>query len=463
MASERIGGWLLSGALALFGCSATDTDTAESGSSEPGDDLAWAEGKADGADPASVEKAFSSTDTVSCANAAGLLPPFDAGAGGTWLTRDTPHFFVQYKKTGADRVAAAWLDLSPHNGHPDFVDAVAEGAEQAHSRFVGELGYPDPGKTTIYLKDADGYFGYMSQGVVVVDNDSYAFKISRHFLRATVAHEYFHVLQAELAENWSEQDHWLTESSAVWAEQDAMDLWGGFVGGFVRDTVVAGRLKQGVHRSLLNNDPVFAANLGYATYLFEQFLVERTGDPGVVKRLFELMGQGQSALGATDQMLNERGLDLESTFREWTAWNYLIGSRDDGKHYSDGKSVFHGLASSHVEKTFSSPPSAWQTTSTPPELLAANYVEVGIAKGTTSLHLEIDPLGKQRMGLTTLGRHRTDGKWSTIHHPAADGASALDLDVSALDRVVLVVQHLLSDDVSVSQKPVAYRYRATPK
>lgn len=447
-------------ALSALGCSAAEPSD-PSGPADPEDELFWSDGKADSVGSTNVAKAFSTNDTVSCANAAGLLPPFGTSDGGSWLTLDTKHFTVHYRKTTADRVAAAWLDLSPHDGHPDFVNEIADGAEQAHARFVGELDYPDPGKTTIYVKDAKGYFGYMSQGVVVVDNDSYAFKISRQFLRATVAHEYFHVLQLALAKSWSEQDHWLTESSAVWAEQEATDLWGGFVGGFVRDTVAASRLKKGVHESLLSNEPVLAANLGYATFLWEQFLVEKTGDAGVVKRTFELMGDGQSALGATNAMLEERGESLEGAFREWTAWNYLVGSRDDGAHYSDGKSLFHGLTSSRVERAHKTPPSTWQTTTTPPALLGANYVELDVSKGTMTFRIEVEPQGEQLLGLTTLGRRRSDGKWITTHHPALGGPSEVELPAAELDRVVLVVQHLLSDDVSVSQKPVSYRYRAS--
>ena len=449
---------MLVASLGGAGCASSDADSE--------DYLAWGGGKEDGvetASPAALERAFPEGDSCGCANATSLLPPFGPIEDTSWKRLETDHFSVLYRTDGPDRVVASWLDLIPKDGHPDFINEVAKGAEAGYSRFIGGLGYADPGKTTIYVKDAKEFFGYENAGTVVIDNDSFAFRISRHFLRATVAHEYFHVLQEKLAGGtWTDQDRWLTESAAVWAEQEATGLWGGFVGAFVRDAVVAGRLKQGVHESLLSNEPVFAANLGYSTFLWEQFLVERLGDPGVVKRSFELMHGGRSALSAVDDMLKERGTSIEAEFREWTTWNYLVGNRDDGAHYSDGHDIFHGLTSSHVEATYKTPPADFQTTKTLPALLGANYIEFAVSSSAVTFTIDVEGEGNRLVGLSTLGKRRSDGAWITVHHPASTTAQSVQVDhAGQFDKIVLVVQHLIARDPSVSQRPMSYRYRAT--
>ncbi|MBK7580743.1 MAG: hypothetical protein IPI67_11105 [Myxococcales bacterium] len=62
--------------IAAAACSVSTASEPDSdGPVGPDDELSWSEGKADSADSASLAKAFSDTDTVSCANAVGPLPP----------------------------------------------------------------------------------------------------------------------------------------------------------------------------------------------------------------------------------------------------------------------------------------------------------------------------------------------------------------------------------------------------
>jgi hypothetical protein len=72
--------------------------------------------------------------------------------------------------------------------------------------------------------------------------------------------------------------------------------------------------------------------------LWPEFLIERTGDPGVFRLVGEEMtARGGPPLVATDQVLARRyGLTLDQAFREYLVWNLLTGSRDDGRHYTLG-------------------------------------------------------------------------------------------------------------------------------
>ncbi len=458
---------LLFALVPLLACS-THNAPADSQQPDPNsdDDLMWGGGKADSYDEASSEalldRAIPRDNAVACANATGAASATDDGSAWQELDPEGGHFRIMYRRSGPDRVVAEWLDLSPHNGHPDFVDEVAKGATQAYQKFHDELGYGVPvGPTVIYIKDAKEYFGYESGGAVVVDNDSFAFKISRHFLRATVAHEYFHVLEEIQAGSWGNQDEWLTESSAVWAEQQATGLFDGFVGGFIRDVLLSDRLQYGIAESWTATSPARAVNYPYASFLFEQFLVEKYGDPNIVRELFAAMRTNSNSLDAARAVLANRGTTFEDEFMDLCAWNYLVGNRDDGQHYHDGKQFFHGLSSSSVLAKHSVPVD-WQESKSPPDIFAVNYVEFDIPNGSATVSFEVEANQYADWRLSTLAHSRDTGSWVALHQPIGSGPSrsiALD-NASNFDRAVLIVGHLGAYlDVNVSRLPL--RYRAT--
>jgi hypothetical protein len=429
---------------------------------EPRDQVYWdQEGKAD--DPAVEDQlpdAFDEEDPLACGNASldeADLPAIEGKMDSTeeWKILETEHFRIRYQTDGDNEVLASFLDLKPHDGVPDFVNHVATGAEEGYAKYIDEWGLPpDDGRTPIWIKDAQGYFGYVSQGQIVMDNDSFAFAISRHFLRATVAHEYFHVVQHNLAGNWPAQDSWFTEASAVWAEQQSLGLWDGLVGGFIRDLLLTDRLRKNLDKSLTEKELL---NGPYSTFVFPQFLAERFDGHRTIAELFRKVREGNSILAATSAIAEEAGTDFDTIFREYTVWNYLVGSRDDGQHYSDGRSFFHRVASSKVEASHGRLPEEWQDSESTPERYAASYVELDVPGDAAAINVEVEANAGLNWAVSLLIKR--DDVWETRHPEAASGGShsLLVEDLADADRLVLVVQQL----GSLPTAALHFRYRAS--
>src|SRR3989442_1625256 len=72
--------------------------------------------------------------------------------------------------------------------------------------------------------------------------------------------------------------------------------------------------------------------------LWPLFLAERAGDPSIVRQVWEeTAAQGLDPLAATDAVLRRSGSTLLDALREFAAWNVFTGERDDGQHYSSGR------------------------------------------------------------------------------------------------------------------------------
>jgi hypothetical protein len=134
-------------------------------------------------------------------------------------------------------------DKSPANGIPDFVEEVAIAAAQSYAVENGTLGWNTPlpdgrkgsrngkgtnGEVDIYLDNlGSGLFGYATTdrgggkaqrkpGYLVLDNDYDGFQgVPLDLMRATMAHEYNHVVQFAYD---LDLDGWMFESTATWME-----------------------------------------------------------------------------------------------------------------------------------------------------------------------------------------------------------------------------------------------------
>jgi len=74
--------------------------------------------------------------------------------------------------------------------------------------------------------------------------------------------------------------------------------------------------------------------------LWPLFLAERTGDPGIVRRIWAEMAAGGGTLAAADTVLKQGyGLTLPAALREMVIWNLHTGQRDDGQHYSAARQM----------------------------------------------------------------------------------------------------------------------------
>ena len=139
----------------------------------------------------------------------------------------TKHAVIHYVRSGKDRPSIADANK---NGHPDYVDAVGEAADEAIGAFVA-FGFkrvlPDSAggntKPDIYIKNLPGgiygasvpHTGAIGGSFVVLDNKLRAVKgrPSVGSLRHTVAHELFHVVQFSYTPN-GEIPTWVAEGMA---------------------------------------------------------------------------------------------------------------------------------------------------------------------------------------------------------------------------------------------------------
>ena len=220
---------------------------------------------------------------------AGEQDTADLALGATWtptatLTRrcvDSPggRFRVHYVTSahGGDQPPSE--DVAPLNGIPDYVEMVAARADTSWDVQNEGLGWPAPksdgskgnngpgcsaGGTDIYLADLANpdvgvLYGYAApddtssscnrppfkcSAYLVLDNDyaepEYGYEGEPDVpLSVTTAHEYNHILQFNLDSN---QDAWMLESTAVWAEEktfpDADDWIVAFMDRWARDAEI---------------------------------------------------------------------------------------------------------------------------------------------------------------------------------------------------------------------------------
>lgn len=166
-------------------------------------------------------------------------------------TLDTEHFRVHYTLRGQDAVDPEDGD---HNGHPDYVDAVARTLEYVRRVQVEQFGWvAPPGDGTwggdsrydVYLHNLEDALGYVDAGapetivgdnpnspgvvesragfsVMGLDNDySDAEGDPLATMRATAAHEFHHAIQAGY--DAEEPMDWLWEATATWMQDEVYD------------------------------------------------------------------------------------------------------------------------------------------------------------------------------------------------------------------------------------------------
>src|SRR2546428_541602 len=119
-----------------------------------------------------------------------------------------------------------------------------------------------------------------------------------------------------------------------WAEASASFLTLLTTGDFrAHEAALRARL-QGAGRGLATDGIL----LMEGSLLWPLFLAERAGDPSIVRQVWEeTAAQGLDPLAATDAVLRRSGSTLLDALREFAAWNVFTGDRDDGQHYSSGR------------------------------------------------------------------------------------------------------------------------------
>ena len=248
------------------------------------------------------------------------------------------------------------------NGRPDQVDETIQALRKVWRVEVRELGYraprPDHGPragqgpnrgTDVYLADigAGGAFGYCTTdhrspaqrrrrtapAYCVLDDDFSKGQFRRpsvhgeDALKVTAAHEFFHAIQ--FAYGYSHRDQWLREGTAVWMEGE---VYGGVHANY--DYLDESPLGQ----PDVPLDAFGGSDIGqspeYGAWIFWRFLSEYLGTPDVVRSVWEQVGRGRSAWGATAHAVrrpaahcllqNHCGVPtLGAAIAEFQFWNLL--------------------------------------------------------------------------------------------------------------------------------------------
>lgn len=245
-------------------------------------------------------------------------------------------FKVHYHTSGSNAVPILDKD---GNGIPDFVDAVIEAAEKSLAVFRS-LGYRDPHLDTgidgpefdIYLMDVTprniyGETFFPPDVYMIIDNDFsgsiYTTK-GADGARVTVAHELHHAVQFSYTTTLRDPFFW--EATSTYFESvvypDIKDYLQ-YLPDFFAHPEYSFNKRDGWHE--------------YGLAIWNHY-TEKKFDGSVLRRAWEIIGAGQSALDALDNSLKEKGADFNSALGEFYAWNCFTGTRADTvRFYDDGR------------------------------------------------------------------------------------------------------------------------------
>lgn len=307
--------------------------------------------------------------------AAGVVRPSNA------LYFDSPegHFRIHYDVIGSKAVPTADTNA---NSIPDYVEHVADYADSTWRQQIVQYGYLTPpsddtvgggtGLYDIYCQNIP-YYGYTQPETAgpAAWNDWTSFiAIHNNFIgfppntdpdgnqlgaaKVTVAHEFFHAVQfgydvGEMA--------WWMEQTSTWMEDEVFDtvndnynyLTGVFYYPQIPLTFMDGWRE-------------------YAYFIWPRFLSEVYGD-SLIHSIWGLC-KTTNAIYAFDSVLFDFSSSRDQSFGDFTTWNWITNTRDDGLHYEEGAAY----PAVNVMRSHASYPVGPQTTTKEPGGLASNYI-----------------------------------------------------------------------------------------
>lgn len=225
-----------------------------------------------------------------------------------------------------DRNAPDRVDLVDDNanGRPDVVDDALAGAAAARRLLVGQLELPNPGGIEIVL----ARLGSGTEGVSVpvagrpsrtriwLDPSVRGGAIG---IRSAAEHQYAHAVAAAagLDPAWG-------EAFATWT---SLALEGAFDDRTLG--LIAGRLGS-MREGLVAQDPEIAGgNAAWFSFLHDAY------GATAVKLAVEELGRGGSDQAALDRAIRRAtGEAIDTALRDFQIWSLLVGSRDDGRHFT---------------------------------------------------------------------------------------------------------------------------------
>ena len=254
---------------------------------------------------------------------AALAAPAPRPDARTFTTSDG-RFVIRYAPS-SEPVARRGAD-----GAPESIERLAEALSAARSWLVDTLGYPDPvsgpqALTVDLVPLGRGLEGFTLPARTAPQPTAPALVLDANLpedrLLPAALHQVAHLSLVQIARS----EPWWNEATAAWLTLSATsDLES------QRGSVQTRLLKSS------SGLPVDTLQAMQGGLLWPLFLAERTGDPSVVRQVWEEMAGGVSdPLRAADAILERNyGLGLRSALREKSIWDLFTGGRDDGVHYS---------------------------------------------------------------------------------------------------------------------------------
>jgi hypothetical protein len=314
------------------------------------------------------------------------------------------------------------------NGRPDVVDAALSGLARAQRLLVGQLELPSPGPVEIVL----GRLGAGVEGISVPGsgrtNHSQIWldpgaRGGAAGVRRAAEHQYAHAIAAiaGLDPGWG-------EAFAAWT---ALALDG------ASDDRLLGSV---AHRFSGSGAGLVADDLDLASgnAAWFAFLQEAYG-PTAVKIAAEELGRGGSDQTALDRALRRvTGDALDQALRDYQIWSLLVGSRDDGRHFSFASK----LPAPEFASTVESLPAL--SVQADPEIgpmgSAVTLIRPGEHAGGISVRFEGDLTARWAADVLLV---RTDGGMHRVPIALdADDAGDLTVPLQDVREVLLLVRNL---------------------
>ncbi len=187
--------------------------------------------------------------------------------------------------------------------------------------------------------------------------------------KVTVAHEFFHAVQFAYDVG---EDGWWMEVSSTWMEDVVYDTVNdnyNYLPDFFSSPQTA--LTDGSYHC-------------YASFIWDKYLQERF-DTSVVRKIWEGCIY-TTVTQATNDSLAPLGYSFAGGVAEFTTWNYITSTRNDGLHFSEAVSY----PAMTIAAAYSSYPVSLRNSSVSPAGLGSAYIHFSPGAATGRLNITFD-------------------------------------------------------------------------
>ncbi|WP_457111684.1 MXAN_6640 family putative metalloprotease [Marmoricola sp. URHA0025 HA25] len=239
-------------------------------------------------------------------------------------------------------ITSAHFCVHYSNGNTAWAQTTSDTLEHVWIVEVDGLGFRAPlpdadGLFDVYLQEIgnQGYYGACapaqssrhSTSSCVLDDDfdpaEFGGAAAINSLSVTAAHEFFHAVQFGYD---TDEDTWLMEGSAVWAEEQVYPQINDYLQ-YVRLSAITHPETSEDYAGANSSDLFYR----YGAVLFWKFLSGQLGGPAIVRRVWEYADGDYYSLQAVAAALAERGWSFGRAFARFGVWNTLPATSYDDR------------------------------------------------------------------------------------------------------------------------------------